>query len=89
MLSQINRLLRARGVTHEKLARAVASSRAHVCLVLANKPGRGGHTRKKLARLLTLGELDALGWDTHGNLDPMACSTGNNATCNITTTAMG
>ncbi len=60
--------LRLRCMTHAQLAEAIGSSRSHVSLVLSNTPGRGGKTRKKLARLLTSDERGLLGWDAHGNL---------------------
>ncbi len=44
-------LLRERGISQEKLARAICSSRPHVCQVMANRPGRGGQTRRKLCAL--------------------------------------
>lgn len=56
--------LRARGLTQAALASAIGSSRAHVCLVLNNTPGRGRLTRKKLAPLLTPSERALLGWST-------------------------
>ncbi|MCC7374283.1 MAG: hypothetical protein IT581_06490 [Verrucomicrobiales bacterium] len=51
-----------RGLDAGKLARRIRSNRAHVTLVLNNTPGRGGHTRKKLAKLLTPEELKILNW---------------------------
>ena len=60
--------LRLRRVTQADLAKAIGSSRAHVCQVLNGVPGRGGKTRKKLAPLLTEAECNLLGWDSKGNL---------------------
>jgi transcriptional regulator with XRE-family HTH domain len=64
--------LRDRGLTQEALAERIGSSRAHVCQVLNGVEGRGGYTRKKLARHLTARELDLLGWDALGRV---RCST--------------
>lgn len=58
--------LRERGLSQEKLAVTIGSSRAHVCQVLNNVAGRGYRTRKKLAALLTARELAAVGWDMYG-----------------------
>ncbi len=56
-------LLHERGMTVEKLAAAILSGRAHVTQVMANKPGRGGQTRRKLNPLLTTAERELLGWE--------------------------
>jgi hypothetical protein len=55
--------IHGRGETVETLAVKIHSSRSHVNQVLANKPGRGGQTRKKLIPLLTDEEIAALGWE--------------------------
>lgn len=62
------RALHGRGETAGSLARAIGSSRGHVTEVLQNKPGHGGQTRGKLARLLTPEELGFLGWMEEGSL---------------------
>lgn len=56
------RAIAARGLDAGALARRIRSNRAHVTLVLNNTPGRGGHTRKKLAKLLKPEELKILNW---------------------------
>jgi transcriptional regulator with XRE-family HTH domain len=70
-------LMRRRGITQEKLAAMILSSRAHVSEVLANKPRHGRLTRPKLAGLreidsgawtLTDEMLQELGWDRAGRL---------------------
>jgi hypothetical protein len=58
------RLLHARGLTTQRLALEIRSSRAHVTQVLNNIPGRGGQTRRKLRLLLTPAEILALDWPT-------------------------
>ena len=62
--------LHRRGETIGTLARKIQSGRPHVTQVLNNTPGRGHHTRKKLAPLLTHGELQLLGWDPSGRIVP-------------------
>jgi transcriptional regulator with XRE-family HTH domain len=59
-------LLHERGLTVAQLAAAIGSGRAHVTQVLAGVPGRGGQTRRKLARVLSARELGILGWDDAG-----------------------
>ena len=66
--------LHARGLVAADLARAIGSSRAHVCLVLNNTPGRGHYTRRKLAGHLTERERRLLGWGPSGQLFPVECS---------------
>lgn len=56
------RAIGERGLDAGNLARRIRSNRAHVTLVLNNTPGRGGHTRKKLAKLLKPEELQILNW---------------------------
>lgn len=70
-------LLRKRGMSITKLAKAIYSERTHVGQVLRGAPGRGGHTRSKLAKLLTKEELSVLGWQP--DVARVACSTGNSA----------
>jgi hypothetical protein len=62
------RSLDTRGETAATLARRIQSSRSHVSQVLANKTGIGGHTRRKLAPLLTAEERALAGWDERGDL---------------------
>lgn len=66
--------LHERGLSAEKIAAAIFSSRAHVCLVLRNTPGRGHQTRRKIAPLLTERERALLGWTAQGALFPVECS---------------
>lgn len=68
-------LLHDRGETVETLARKARSGRAHVTQVLANKPGRGHHTRRRLAEFLTAEELALVGWSLAGV--PLRASTWN------------
>jgi hypothetical protein len=68
-------LLHERGLTVEQLAAQAQSGRCHVTQVLANKPGRGFLTRKRLAPLLTERERALLGWSAVGDLAKSA--TGN------------
>lgn len=58
-------------MTVEKLAAQCLTGRAHTTQVLANKPGRGHLTRKRLAPWLTCIELALLGWGADGRL--MSC----------------
>lgn len=58
--------LHERRLTVQELARRIHSGRAHVSQVLANKPGRGYRTRRKLADHLLSTELALLGWDALG-----------------------
>jgi hypothetical protein len=66
----------ARGerMTVAKLAEQIHSSRSHVTMVLGNMPGRGHHTRRKLAPLLNAAMLQALGWDRIGQMVPRGTS---------------
>ena len=59
-------LLHDRGLTVEALARQAGTGRAHATQVLANKPGRGHLTRRRLATLLTPAELALLHWAPDG-----------------------
>lgn len=59
-------LLHERGETVESLARQAGTGRAHANQVMANKPGRGYITRRKLAEFLKPEELQLLGWDSLG-----------------------
>jgi predicted naringenin-chalcone synthase len=49
------------------LAAEIGSSRAHVCQVLNNTPGRGMWTRRRLFPHLTEKEMEALGWSEEYN----------------------
>lgn len=66
--ANLRRMLRRRGLTINTLAWCIHSSRSHVSQVLANKPGRGGQTRRKLAAMLLDAELALLGWDRQGKV---------------------
>jgi hypothetical protein len=54
-------------MTTSELARRIGSSRAHVCQVIANVPGRGIWTRRRLFPHLTQKEVKALGWSEEYN----------------------
>jgi hypothetical protein len=60
--AQFKTLLSRRGETVSGLAAKTRLGRSHVSQVLHNHPGRGGKSRHKLRRMLTLEELVALGW---------------------------
>lgn len=53
-------------MTITRLAREAGVGRAHLSQVLHNVPGRGGHTRRKIAPRLTTAERLLLGWDNTG-----------------------
>ena len=59
---KLYRSLHSRGLTQVKLAELTGTGRAHLCQVLANKPGRGHWTRRRLFPHLTLREVILLGW---------------------------
>ena len=61
-ITTFRRLIRARGETISGLARKSHCGRSHLSQVLRNRPGRGGHTRRKLRPFLTSAEVLALGW---------------------------
>jgi hypothetical protein len=52
-----------RKMTVASLAALIGSNRCHVNKVLLGQAGRGFYTRRKLARFLTNGEMEALGWE--------------------------
>lgn len=54
--------LKKRGLSQTALARLAGVGRCHLSQVLANVPGRGGHTRRKLFPHLTEDEILMLGW---------------------------
>jgi hypothetical protein len=60
--------LHERGETVQSLAQKAGTGRCHATQVLANKPGRGHLTRRKLAPLLTFSELELLGWNLNGTI---------------------
>ncbi len=60
--------LRKRCLTASSLARLAGVGRSHLSQVINGKPGRGGHTRRKIARHLTEEELGLLGWDAEGRV---------------------
>lgn len=60
--------LHRRGLTVEKLARLAATGRCHATQVLANKPGRGFLTRRRMAPHLTSEERALIGWSASGDL---------------------
>lgn len=59
-------LLRARRLTLTSLALLAGCGRSHLSQVVNGHPGRGGLTRRKVARHLRPEELAALGWDSMG-----------------------
>ena len=67
-MNAITKMLRRRALSVSALAKLAGCGRSHVTQCLANKPGRGGQTRGKLAVFLTPRELQALGWDSKGKL---------------------
>lgn len=82
MTARFKYLLSKRGLNQAGLAAAVHCGRCHLSQVLANVPGRGGQTRRKLAYWIVLQcgpdgpeMLKELGWDEEGNV--LECSTGN------------
>jgi hypothetical protein len=66
------RSLHDRGETTTTLATKIGSCQSHVSQTLANDPGRGARTRKKLAPLLTEQELELAGWNADGTLKAKA-----------------
>lgn len=68
-LSAGAKTVRARFGSVAELARQAGVSRCHLSEALANKPGRGGVVRVKVAKLLTDEELKALGWSEAGKED--------------------
>jgi hypothetical protein len=67
---KLHQLLRAHGLDACILALRIGSAKTHVSQILNNVPGRGAHTRRKLARELAdvPGALEMLGWDAKGKL---------------------
>ena len=61
-IGEFKRRLRERGETISSLARKTFCGRSHVSQVVNGRPGRGGHTRRKLAQFLTAEETALLGW---------------------------
>ena len=74
---ELHKALRAQGLTVTKLAEQFSIGRSHLSQVLANKPGRGGQTRRKIARYLPPVALQLLGWDVRGNLITTETTAGN------------
>lgn len=76
LLSQAKGMDGKRLWTVARVAEEIGSGRAHVVQVLANKPGRGGHTRKRLIRFFRgnftywRDMLAALGWTEEGGIVP-------------------
>ena len=56
-------LLRRRRMNFTKLAAAAGLGRSHVSQVLHGHPGRGGQSRRKLARVMTATERVVMGWE--------------------------
>lgn len=56
------KLLRERGMTATLLAELSGTGRSHLSEVLNNKPGHGGHTRRKIFPWILPAEAEALGW---------------------------
>jgi hypothetical protein len=65
---ELLRSLHFRGETTTTLAQKIGSCQSHVSQTLANDPGRGARTRRKLARLLTPEELVMAGWNEDGSM---------------------
>ncbi len=55
-------MLRGRRMNFTKLAVAAGLGRSHVSQVLNGRPGRGGQSRRKLAKVMTEAENEAMGW---------------------------
>lgn len=62
--SELYSSLKKRGLNLSRLAELARVSRCHLSEVLANKPRRGLHTRRKLLPYLIPEEIKLLGWDT-------------------------
>ena len=62
----LKRLLSARRMNFTKLAAAAGLGRSHVSQVLHGHPGRGGQSRRKLAKVLTEAEREVMGWGQAG-----------------------
>lgn len=60
--------LHRRGLTVEGLAQLARTGRCHATQVLANKPGRGFLTRRRLAPHLTPEERSLVGWSEAGDV---------------------
>jgi len=54
--------LKNRGLSGTTLAATAGVGRSHLSQVLANVPGRGGHTRRKLFPHLVPEKVSMLGW---------------------------
>ena len=74
--------LKLRGESTSGLASKIGSNRCHVSQVLNNIPGRGGKTRRKLAKLLTAEELALAGWEADGKLQTPSSKLQNGSTGN-------
>ena len=61
-VATLKRLLSARRMNFTKLAAAAGLGRSHVSQVLHGHPGRGGQSRRKLAKVLTAAEREVMGW---------------------------
>ena len=46
-----------------RLAAAAGLGRSHVSQVLHGHPGRGGQSRRKLAKVMTEAEREVMGWE--------------------------
>ena len=55
--------MHGRGMTQTKLARLAGVGRCALSQVLANKPGRGKFTRRRLLPYLSHTEIALLGWE--------------------------
>ena len=67
MSGNLLELLKERGLTVTRLARLAGTGRAHCSEVLANKPGHGHLTRRRLFPHLTEEEVRTLGWTEEFN----------------------
>lgn len=63
MIWEIHRELHKRGMTQTKLALLAGVGRCSLSQVMANKPGRGKYTRRRLLPHLTHREVILLGWE--------------------------
>lgn len=59
-------MLAGRRMNFTRLAAAAGLGRSHVSQVLNGHPGRGGQSRRKLAKVMTEVEKEVMGWGQAG-----------------------
>ena len=62
-LTALRVMLRGRRMNFTRLAAAAGLGRSHVSQVLHGHPGRGGQSRRKLAKVMTEAEREVMGWE--------------------------